>query len=372
MGTLTRRARRATTLAVGLLAAWTHVAPVDAADEPAARILIVGDSVTQGYKGDFTWRYFAWRGLASAGEHVDFVGPRSGTFFVHEDGAWDWDYTGDGAYADPDFDRDHGAIYGGRMGPEENWFHHPIGPDVTGSRPDVIMSLWGVNDLGYSDDGPLEVIDIYRDWVGEARSVDPDVDFVLGRLPYEWIDEVPEFNDLLGPLAEELSTERSRIVVATMTESYTQADDSIDHVHPNTQGQRKIAAMMAGALTELLAMPEPAPDPEPAPAPLPVPEAPPAPEPVVAPVDVAAALSEPVAPGTPRRVRAVRTHHGRTVVTWRRSVGADRTAARCGRARTAVTTRKAVLTAHSAHCRVRAIGPAGMSPWVRVRVREVR
>ena len=214
MGTLTRRARRATTLAVGLLAAWTHVAPVDAADEPAARILIVGDSVTQGYKGDFTWRYFAWRGLASAGEHVDFVGPRSGTFFVHEDGAWDWDYTGEGAYADPDFDRDHGAIYGGRMGPEENWFHHPIGPDVTGSRPDVIMSLWGVNDLGYSDDGPLEVIDIYRDWVTEARSVDPDGDFVLGRLPYEWIDEVPEFNDLLGPLAEELSTERSRIVAS--------------------------------------------------------------------------------------------------------------------------------------------------------------
>jgi hypothetical protein len=331
-------------------------------------VLIVGDSVTQGYRGDFTWRYFAWRGLEAQGEAVDLVGPRSGTFFVHEDGSWDWDYTGEGAYADPEFDRDHGALYGGRMGPEGNFLHEPVGPAVTSYAPEVVMSLWGVNDLTQEDQGPEDVIAIYRDWVAEARAADPDVDFVLGRLPYEWIDEVPEFNDLLGPMAQELSTERSRIVVATMTEPYTQAEDSIDHVHPNTEGQRTIAGMMAGALVALLAMPEPEPDP--APEPLPVPEAPPAPAPVVAPVDVAEAVSGPLAPDRPRRVRAVRAHGSRTVVTWRESEGVLRTAARCGRARTVVTTRKAVMRARSTHCRVRAVGPAGRSAWVRVRVRE--
>ena len=365
--------RRGMAAAVGLLAAGVLApgTPTVAAEGPT-RVLVVGDSVTQGYKGDFTWRYFAWKGLEAQGEAVDFVGPRSGTFYVHEDGAWDWDYTGEGAYADPDFDRDHGATYGGRIGSEGNWFYEPIGSEVTQEQPDVIVSLWGVNDLRYGDDGPADVIAIYRDWVAEARDVDPDVDFVIGRLPYTWIDEVPEFNDLLGSLAEELSTERSRIVVATMTESYTQADDSIDQVHPNTEGQRKIAGMMAGALTELLAMPEPEPDPEPAPEPLPVPEAPPAPAPVVAPVDVAEALNEPVAPDRPRRVRAVRKHGSRTVVTWRGSEDVLRTAARCGRARKIVTIRKAVLRARSTHCRVRAVGPTGRSPWVRVRVRESR
>ncbi|WP_439939415.1 GDSL-type esterase/lipase family protein [Nocardia sp. N13] len=349
----------------------TPTVPAAAEDGPA-RVLIVGDSVTQGYKGDFTWRYFAWKGLASQGEEVDFVGPRSGTFFVHEDGAWDWDYTGEGAYADADFDRDHGAFYGGRMGPDDNFFYEPIGQEVASYVPDVVMSLWGINDLTREQEGPQDVIATYRDWVAEARASNPDVDFVLGRLPYVWIDEVPEFNDLLGTLATDLSTERSRIVVATMTEDYTQSGDSVDHVHPNTEGQRKIAGMMAGALSELLAAPTPEPEtlPTPAPAPIPVPEAPPAPASVVAPVDVAEALSDAAPPGSPRRVKAVRKHGSRTVVTWRASVGPVDHRVRCGRVRTVATASKAVLRARSARCRVRAVGPGGRSPWVRVRVRE--
>lgn len=371
MGTLTRSGRRRTALAAGLLLSSTFAAaPPGQADEGPARVLIVGDSVTQGYKGDFTWRYFAWKGLVSQGEEVDFVGPRSGTFFVHEDGAWDWDYTGKGAYADADFDRDHGALYGGRLGPDDNFLYEPIGQEVASYFPDVVMSLWGVNDLTRAEEGPQDVIATYRDWVAEARASNPDVDFVLGRLPYVWIDEVPEFNDLLGTLATDLATERSRIVVATMTEDYTQSGDSVDHVHPNTEGQRKIAGMMAGALSELLTTPTPDPQTAPAPAPIPVPEAPPAPAPVVAPVDVAEALSEAAPPGSPRRVKAVRKHGSRTVVTWRASAGPVDHRVRCGRVRTVVTASKAVLRARSARCRVRAVGPGGRSSWVRVRVRE--
>ena len=39
------------------------------------RILIVGDSMTQGSAGDWTWRYGLWKHLDDADVDVDFVGP---------------------------------------------------------------------------------------------------------------------------------------------------------------------------------------------------------------------------------------------------------------------------------------------------------
>lgn len=381
----------ATVLVAGLFVPATAAADVVDVADGTTRVLIVGDSVTQGYKGDFTWRYFAWKALTE--EHpdkgVDFVGRRTGPFYFHEDGRWDWDYTGGDAYADPEFDQDHGATYGGRMGSDDNpSFYDPIGPQVEAYSPDVVMSLWGINDLWHKDDGPEEVIATYRAWVDEARSSSPDVSFVLGRLPYTWIAEVPEFNSMLGDLATELSTDRSRIVVATMTEPYTQEGDSLDAVHPNTEGQRKIAGMMSGALSELLtssATPDQDITPVPVP-PLVVPPAPPAGEPVVAPVDVAqvmtvsaltdqpevappAVVTQAQPPGRPRSVRAIR-RGDRTVVTWRSAVGAERYGVRCGRVSYSVVGRRVVARSGASHCVVRAMSEAGSSTSVSVRVRR--
>ena len=75
------------------------------ADTDAARILIVGDSVTQGSRGDYTWRYFWWKNLEARDADVDFVGPTTGVF-----DNWNWKYTGTDAYADPNFDMDHAAV----------------------------------------------------------------------------------------------------------------------------------------------------------------------------------------------------------------------------------------------------------------------
>jgi hypothetical protein len=47
------------------------------AETTSTRIMVVGDSISQGSAGDFTWRYRLDRHLAGAGAAVDFVGPRS-------------------------------------------------------------------------------------------------------------------------------------------------------------------------------------------------------------------------------------------------------------------------------------------------------
>ncbi len=350
--------------ALAVVLATLTLAPVTAhaADGPT-RVMIVGDSVTQGYRGDVTWRYFLWHALRDAGDSVDFVGPRKGPFYLHPDGQYDWDYRGEDAYADADFDQDHGAWYGGRLGQHNNWFYVPFAPQVQEQQPDVIVSMWGINDLSDDDQGPAELIASYRAWIAEARSVKPDVDFVIGRLSQTWLydGEVTAFNALLGDLAVELSTDASRILVATMTEPYSPEADTFDRIHPNLSGQAKIAGMVGAPLHALLtgsAGPY---------APVTVSPSPVTTVPTPPPVAIAPQPQQ-KSPRPPRRIRATR-HDARVKVTWQRVRWAEAYRVRCGAQRTTVSGRRTFLRASSRSCAVRSLGGGGSSAWKKVRVR---
>src|SRR5262245_36097935 len=74
------RSRRWVTLAV------TTALVVSGAPRPATaaatttKVMIVGDSISQGSAGDFTWRYRLWKHLAPRVTGLDFVGPRTDLF----------------------------------------------------------------------------------------------------------------------------------------------------------------------------------------------------------------------------------------------------------------------------------------------------
>jgi hypothetical protein len=54
--------------------------PADFEVRPGAiSIMVVGDSLTQGFEGDYTWRYRLWEWFSSQRLAVDFVGPFMGT-----------------------------------------------------------------------------------------------------------------------------------------------------------------------------------------------------------------------------------------------------------------------------------------------------
>lgn len=344
------------TLAVAVLGALLAPIAPASADEPA-RVLIVGDSVTHGYRGDYTWRYF----FNKARPDIDLVGRRTGTFNVDEAGAWDFDYNGPDAYADPYFDQDHGATYGGRIGKDDNvWFYDPIGRNVSTYQPDVIFALWGFNDLHHKDDGPAEVVASYDEWIAEARAVNPEVDIILGGLSQNWDPEVPALNAALADLAALRDTGDSRVLYAPAPGVFTRADTK-DGVHPNTEGQIKIASQFTAAVEALLPGPvEPVPS---APVPTPV-----APTPVPAPANLEQIIAKAPAPARPMGVKA-RAKIRRTVVTWRRVEGADRYAVRCGVARRETVARKVVLRSSAMRCKVRSINESGASRWAVVRVR---
>lgn len=208
-----------------------------AASDTAPRVLIVGDSVTHGANGDFTWRYFFSKAFGSS---IDLVGPNTTT----RDG---------GTYADTTFDQDHAARWGMALWEMMNMpgpTAPRIGDLVANQNPDVIVEQLGVNDFVFMNQTPDSMIQLVREFVAEARAVKSDVDFVLGTVPQTWIANVPAYNAMLPALAAELTTSDSRVVVSS-TQAYDMNVDTYDTVHPTKSGDIKIAQGMTAAMNSL-------------------------------------------------------------------------------------------------------------------------
>jgi lysophospholipase L1-like esterase len=222
------------------------------ADGPV-RILLVGDSVTQGSAGDWTWRYRLWQHLVDAGGGVDFVGPRDDLLdnVTGEQGSH--------AYADPDFDQDHAARWGMGFSDQDQ----PIGDLVDAYRPDVVVELLGINDLVWMHATASQVEEGARRFVQDAQAADAGVDVVIGALPQTWVPGVDEYDAALPALAAELTTDTSDVVVASAPRPFVQGVDTYDSAHPTATGEVAIAASVADALAGLgigAAYPRPLPE----------------------------------------------------------------------------------------------------------------
>ncbi|WP_163168113.1 GDSL-type esterase/lipase family protein [Arthrobacter sp. Alg241-R88] len=335
------------------------VAPTPAHANEPPRILVVGDSVTQGKDGDYSWRYFAAQRLAQERYNVDFVGPYRGTK-LNVDGP----RNSDGTYANPNFDQDHAARWGVTMWEALHLDTEAptIGELVEAQQPDVIVETLGINDYSYryGDAEWMRLVEHVNEFVTAAREAKPDVDIVLGTLPQRWEgDRVDWYNAALPGLAAELSTTESQITT-TEVAAWTRGVDTYDAVHPTLAGEQKLADVVVDALTPLL------PPPAPAPASPVTPEAsavPPAvTQPEVGTNTPAGRLARPA------KVRA--DQRGvRVVVRWQRVEGAESYRVKCG-PRSAVTKRaKVTVRGTAARCKVRAIGD-GVSQWSAVRVKR--
>lgn len=331
-------------------------APVAAhAETVTTRVLILGDSVTHGQNGDHTWRYYTWQALDGAA--VDFVGPNRGTV-----GA---DYF-DGTYADEGFDQDHAARWGLSMW-ETLYWNSDTAPGVASlmaHQPDVIVETLGVNDLLHMNQTPEQTIGHLENIVGQARAINPDVDFVFGSLPQVWFEKIAAYNELLPAAAAALSTPESRVVV-TPTASLELGTDTYDAAHPTNTGDQKIAAAVSTGLAELGIGSGPKSEPAPVVAPEPQPVTPAVVEAIAPPTTVAL----PTVPSRPTAVKA--TRRGKVVkVRWEKSTGADAYRVRCGGKGETVDGSRAKIRATSKRCKVQAVNEVGSSPWRTVTVRR--
>jgi lysophospholipase L1-like esterase len=223
------------TLAIGLLGITTT--PVQAAD--TLRILITGDSVTQGFHGDYTWRYRFDKELKRQGVQADLVGTRHTPYIKP---GWT-----SAQYADPAFDSDHFA----RGGSELREQAASINAEVTNQNPDIIVLAAGVNDLRHNFT-PTEVDGHLRDWINQVRLakatvrivVSPVLDAIDQTRP--WLgDRIREYNTLAAATVAELSLPTSPITMADTTRGWSVLDHTAENLHPNPTGETLIAQRIA-------------------------------------------------------------------------------------------------------------------------------
>lgn len=228
------------------------------ADEPVTvpgppdgelRLMLVGDSLTQGSSGDYTWRYHLWTHLSEADVEVDFVGPYDDMYGV------DGGESGDRDYADPGFDTDHAA----RRGTSTRDLATGTAEVAAEHEPQYLLLLAGTEDIlaGHGADHALEGV---GETVSTVRVVQGHTRFVVGELPAvegtgddgRVNDEISRFNMGLVDLAQQLTSSDSPVVVARVADGYAPGRDNWDEAHPNTRGELKIAAAFADALAEPL------------------------------------------------------------------------------------------------------------------------
>lgn len=246
-------------LAAALACALAHTpALADPAPRSAAyRIMPAGDSITQGARGDYTWRYHLWHHLAPKEPRVDFVGPyrevadTSGDSEKHDVSA-----SSTTGYRDPNFDQDHNAIWGRTLADART----TIRRDVREYAPDLVLVLLGINDLVQPGASPDLVEEELRAYLANARAARPGVGFALAQLTPSTIGEddprfardFAEVNRRIGTVARDMATAPSPIAVVDIAAEtgYTALRDTSDGTHPNGQGQMKIASAFADTLAE--------------------------------------------------------------------------------------------------------------------------
>jgi lysophospholipase L1-like esterase len=232
-----------------------------AAAAPPLRIMLVGDSITEGSSGDWTWRYRLARYLDASGVDYEFVGPHTTMLDLATNAHTSQEY------ADPDFDTHHYARWGqsfhmildaNAIVPED-----AIGTAVSTYQPDLVIEVLGINDLLYGS-SPEETLDVAREFVDDVRAARPDTSVVMSTVPGEQYAHVADFNDLLRTAAPAWSLPSSPVVVSDPAPGWSASVDTCDSTHPSATGEVEIAAAQQDALSDLgIGAPAPRPLPTP-------------------------------------------------------------------------------------------------------------
>ncbi|MEU6482543.1 GDSL-type esterase/lipase family protein [Streptomyces sp. NPDC046887] len=222
------------------------------------RFLFVGDSMTIGRSGDYTWRYRMWQHLnATFGGPYKIVGPRTALYDPSTDAPVSQEY------ADPAFPpkaRAHLAGWG------EGWCHMAplIGDAVRAGRADVLLVSLGLIDLGFYTDAEQTAGNVHA-FLAAARAANPHIRAVLlpvipnVRAEHEpaFAEQCARFNELLAKAVADLDEPGSPLLLASPPSPYDLHTDTYDGTHPSPAGEHRIAAAFATALHQGWGLGEP-------------------------------------------------------------------------------------------------------------------
>ncbi|MFC8226794.1 GDSL-type esterase/lipase family protein [Streptomyces sp. NPDC057287] len=214
------------------------------------RFLFVGDSMTVGRAGDFTWRYRMWQHLeATFGDGgYAITGPRTELYDTEANAPLSHTY-GDPAFPAPA--RRHLAGWG------EGWLHMApvIADTVTSTRADVLLVSLGLIDLGFYTDSGQTAANV-REFITAARTANPRIRLVLlpvipnvrAESDAPFAAECERFNTLLAKAVADLDAPSSPVLLASPPTGYDIHTDTYDGTHPGPTGEHKLAGAFADAM----------------------------------------------------------------------------------------------------------------------------
>ncbi|MEX2624503.1 MAG: GDSL-type esterase/lipase family protein [Acidimicrobiia bacterium] len=219
-----------------LLVGLTVVPTLPAIGQETIRILPLGDSITEGKKGDATYRYFLWHHLLNAGHDVDFVGSMNGV-------------KGTGVPKYPDFDQDHE----GHSGWTANQMAKYAKTFAQQASAQIVLVHLGTNDVlkgqtNASTRSDLETV------ISQLRLANPQMVILLAEIiPIAGKEaQVQELNALIRSLATETNTTSSSVIAVDHYTDFNANTDLYDGIHPSESGYDKIADRWFDVLGGLL------------------------------------------------------------------------------------------------------------------------
>lgn len=213
----------------------------EGAEQEHQTIMAVGDSITRGTQdNEKTYRWWLYNHLVSTGAQFDFVGPTNtphganNEYFEH--GLWDHQHAG-------------------VNGEQTTGCSARIGGQVTTYDPDIILLYSGINDLISTSKTTEQLTTDYEEIIDNARTAKPTIKIIcatVSRTSHSGTTntEVDDFRDSLIALASTKTTVDSPIVIADVWRGYVSAAHNRDGLHPNEDGEQRIAMRFMDTLRE--------------------------------------------------------------------------------------------------------------------------
>jgi acyl-CoA thioesterase I len=211
--------------------------PQPARSVRTAKIMPLGDSITESAAGMPTYRYFLWHLLQEAGYRVDFVGSKSGAY--------------GGMPSNTNFDMDHEGHWGWRA---DQVLARLSDGFAAAASPDIVLLHLGHNDLCQGHDVASTVDDLAA-IIDVLRSVNVTVAIILAQnIPSTFPCHAlkPDFIAELPGLAAAKTTEESPVVLVDQHTGFDPVAMTWDGEHPNAMGESQMADRWFAALVPLL------------------------------------------------------------------------------------------------------------------------
>jgi lysophospholipase L1-like esterase len=204
------------------------------------RIMLLGDSITQGaYYGD-GYRYYLWKALVDADIKFDFVGSQSQELRGNPNGAthkghtFDADHEGHSGWSADDILR---GKRGQRKNNLKNWLEE--------YTPDIVLIHVGTNDV-YRRQSHKSTAEEIESMIEILRADNPDVVILLAQLiPSKAsgvILPIEGLNKTISELARQIDEPGSPVITVNQYTGFSTEDDAYDGIHPNRKGEEKMAA----------------------------------------------------------------------------------------------------------------------------------